>query len=62
MRRILQTSEAFEEKFQSPIKDFDMDLEDFQPNKAKTDLAGIEREIDELGPLNMTLKRQNITR
>jgi len=50
--------EAFEEKFQSSIAEFDMDLNDFQPNKAKADLASIEREIDELGPLNMTAETE----
>lgn len=50
--------EAFEEKFQSPVTEFDMDLDDFQPVKAKTELSGIEREIDELGPLNMTAEAE----
>ncbi len=50
--------EAFEEKFQSNIADFDMDVEDFNPSKAKSDLSGIEREIDELGPLNMTAETE----
>lgn len=50
--------EAFEEKFQSAITEFDMDLDEFQPVKAKTELSGIEREIDELGPLNMTAEAE----
>ncbi len=50
--------EAFDEKFQMNVKDFDMDMEDFQPTKAKTELSGIEREIDELGPLNMTAETE----
>ena len=55
---ITNLREAFEEKFQMDIKDFDMDIEDFQPVKAKTELTSIEREIDELGPLNMTAESE----
>lgn len=51
-------TEAFIEKFNEDIKDFEMDLTDFQPNKAKAELAGLDREIDSLGPLNMTAENE----
>lgn len=51
-------SEAFAEKFNQDISDFEMDLTDFQPNKAKTELAGLDREIENLGPLNMTAENE----
>jgi len=46
-------AEAFLEKFNEDIKDVEMDLTDFQPNKAKNELSIIERDIESLGPLNM---------
>jgi chromosome segregation protein len=53
-------SEAFAEKFGGDIKDFEMDLTDFQPNKAKAELSSIERDIDSLGPLNMAAENEYI--
>lgn len=51
-------TEAFEEKFDEDIKEFEMDLTDFQPNKAKAELSVIERDIDSLGPLNMAAETE----
>ncbi|PLX68656.1 MAG: hypothetical protein C0603_05745 [Denitrovibrio sp.] len=51
-------SEAFFETFNIEIQDFEMDLSDFQPNKAKTELNLIEKDIEELGPLNMAAESE----
>jgi chromosome segregation protein len=50
--------EAFEDKFDEEIESFDMDLESFQPNKAKNELNNIERDIEDLGPLNMAAETE----
>lgn len=51
-------SEAFLEKFNEDITGFEMDLTDFQPNKAKAELNSIERDIESLGPLNMAAEQE----
>jgi len=51
-------SEAFMEKFSEDISEFEMDLSDFQPNKAKTELSLIEQDIENLGPLNMAAENE----
>ncbi|MGD9808864.1 MAG: AAA family ATPase [Deferribacterales bacterium] len=51
-------TEAFVEKFNEDITEFEMDLTDFQPNKAKGELSIIERDIDSLGPLNMAAESE----
>jgi chromosome segregation protein len=51
-------TEAFVEKFNEDITEFEMDLTDFQPNKAKNELSIIERDIDSLGPLNMAAESE----
>ncbi|ADD68979.1 chromosome segregation protein SMC [Denitrovibrio acetiphilus DSM 12809] len=51
-------TEAFLEKFNDDITSFEMDLTDFQPNKAKNELSTIERDIESLGPLNMAAENE----
>lgn len=51
-------TEAFIEKFNEDITEFEMDLSDFQPNKAKNELSIIERDIESLGPLNMAAETE----
>lgn len=51
-------SESFLEKFDEDIQSFEMDLTDFQPNKAKGELSVIERDIEALGPLNMAAENE----
>jgi len=51
-------SEAFLEKFNEDISEFEMDLTDFQPNKAKSELSHIEKDIESLGPLNMAAETE----
>jgi chromosome segregation protein len=51
-------TEAFLEKFNEDIKEFEMNLDDFQPNKAKSELNIIERDIENLGPLNMAAEAE----
>jgi chromosome segregation protein len=51
-------TEAFTEKFDEDISEFEMDLTDFQPNKAKSELSLIERDIENLGPLNMAAETE----
>lgn len=51
-------SEAFLEKFNEDISEFEMDLTDYQPNKTRAELNVIEKEIEELGPLNMAAEME----
>jgi len=55
---VTNLKEAFEDKFGEDISSFDMDLDDFQPNKAKNELSTIERDIEELGALNMAAETE----
>jgi len=50
--------ESFLEKFERDIENEEADLTEFQPNKAKTELELVNKEIDLLGPLNMAAEQE----